>query len=104
MKDPNGMSLSEFRDMPFWTEPESDDQLRKFCSMLQDKLGLTVLYMDCTLEDVARFGSGVKVVVPQMQPISVPESLKWLAHPRLSRHADRHSLKFAGNLYPHPFP
>ena len=104
MKDPNGMSLSEFRDMPFWTEPESDDQLRKFCSMLQDKLGLTVLYMDCTLEDVARFGSGVKVVVPQMQPISVPESLKWLAHPRLSRHADRHCLKFAGNLYPHPFP
>lgn len=104
MEDAESISLSEFQQLPRWNEPENFEQLQYVCARLQDELGLTVLFMDCTLDDVAKFGVGVKVVVPQMQPISVPDSLKWLAHPRLAKHAERLSLKLASNPYPHPFP
>jgi ribosomal protein S12 methylthiotransferase accessory factor len=104
MKKSETISLSELRQMSWWSEPDSYEQLRDTCAMLQERLGMTVLFMDCTLDDVSKFGVGIKVVVPQMQPISVPESLKWLAHLRLAQHAERLSLKCASNPYPHPFP
>lgn len=104
MKNADALSLAEFRKKEWWQEPKGDLQLQEMAGKLQDELGMTVLYMDCTLDDVARFGVGVKVVVPQMQPIYVPESIKWLACPRLAKHAEKHALKFASNPYPHPFP
>ncbi|HNB24501.1 MAG TPA: YcaO-like family protein [Candidatus Melainabacteria bacterium] len=104
MKDAGKISLIDFQQRDWWSEPDNFSQLQDHCRMMQERLGMTVLYMDCTLDDVARFGAGVKVVVPQMQPIYVPQTLKWLACPRLARHAEKHSLKFASNPYPHPFP
>lgn len=104
MKDAATVSLQEFRQRSWWQEPQNDSQLQDISRKLKDELGMTVLYMDCTLDDVARFGVGVKVVVPEMLPLSVPFSIKWLGCPRLAKHAEKHSLKFASNAYPHPFP
>lgn len=98
------IEVSEFLQRQWWTAPDSFAALQKRCSMLQEELNMTVLYSDFTLDDIAHFGFGVKVTVPQMQPISVVESVKWLAHRRLSDHAERHSLQRASNPYPHPFP
>lgn len=97
-------SVSDFKNRTWWSEPESFSKLEEFCSMLQRELGFTVLYSDCTLDDVSQFGKGVKVCVPQMLPISVADSMKWLGCPRLALHAAKHSLKKASNPYPHPFP
>lgn len=104
MKNSNTISLQEFRRKGWWQEPQSHSQLQEVCRKLKDELGMTVLYLDCTLDDVARFGAGVKVVVPEMLPISVPTSIKWLGCPRLAKHAEKHSLQFASNPFPHPFP
>lgn len=97
-------SVSDFEKKDWWSEPESFSRLEEFCSMLQRDFGFTVLYSDCTLDDVSKFGRGVKVSVPQMQPISVANSVKWLGCRRLALHAAKHSLKKASNPYPHPFP
>ncbi len=98
------IGLEEFAGCQWWQRPADFGELRERCRQLKEELGWDVLYADLTLDDARDLGCCVKVVVPQMVPINVPETAKWLATPRLKTHAERHGTKPGINPFPHPFP
>lgn len=94
----NYISLSEFVSRTYWREPVSMSELVEFGKFLKDSLELTVLWSDLTMDDVKDIGVAVKVVVPEMVPLSVSHSCRWLATPRLVARAND-----TFNSFPHPF-
>lgn len=98
------ISLKEFAEGDWWPAPTASAALDEMAQKLRDELGLTILYADLTQDDVRPFGHCVKVVIPELQPISVAESAKWLDTKRIKDHAERNGLKVNSNPYPHPFP
>ncbi|MBC8000508.1 MAG: YcaO-like family protein [Leptolyngbya sp.] len=102
--DTEKISLNEFAGGDWWISPTTFASLDEMAKKLRDELGLTILYSDLTLDDVRQFGHCVKVVIPELQPISVAESAKWLDTKRIKEHAARHGLIVNSNPYPHPFP
>jgi ribosomal protein S12 methylthiotransferase accessory factor len=67
-------------------------------------IGLTVLWADVTAPELDGTGKVVKVVVPEMVPLSQLHSARWLATRRLARPGDDAELVAASfNRFPHPF-
>lgn len=87
---------------PWWAEPASLDALRARAAALAD-LGLTVLWADVTAPEAEGLGRVVKVIVPEMVPLSQDHHARWLATPRLLRVAGL-SEPVAAALNPHPHP
>jgi ribosomal protein S12 methylthiotransferase accessory factor len=93
------LSYAEFAASDFWSPPADLEELRAMARRLAT-CGSTVLWTEVTSEDVATLGHTVKVVVPEMVPLSQSHRARWLATPRLvaSMSADQEL-----NPYPHPF-
>jgi ribosomal protein S12 methylthiotransferase accessory factor len=81
--------------------PASGMELAGFAAHLRAELEVTVLACDLECADTAPFGHVVRVVVPEMMPLSQDHHARWLETPRLLRR-----LASAGhdiNPFPHPF-
>jgi ribosomal protein S12 methylthiotransferase accessory factor len=69
-----------------------------------EAIDLTVLWADVTAPELDGLGRVVKVVVPEMIPLSQLHSARWLATPRLARPANDIEFQTASfNPFPHPF-
>jgi ribosomal protein S12 methylthiotransferase accessory factor len=81
--------------------PVSGMELTGFAAHLQAELGLTVLACDLECDDTVDFGHVVRVVVPEMMPLSQDHHARWLDTPRLLRRlaVSGHEI----NPFPHPF-
>ena len=83
--------------------PSTHDDLHKIAMHLDD-MGLTVLWADVTAPELVGHGHVVKVVIPQMIPLSQFHAVRWLATPRLrgaELGVEVSATSF--NRYPHPF-
>ncbi len=79
------------------------DSLRALSQRLS-KAGLTVLWADTSTDDARQFGTSVKVMVPEMIPLSCDFSARWLATKRLNRDQNLNVTEpNRFNPYPHPF-
>lgn len=102
-EEPRRVTFSEFAGQPWWPAPRDMAEMRERASALE-ALDLTVLWADLTAPEATEFGHVVKVVVPQMLPLSQDHNARWLATPRLLRAAGvREATAAAFNPYPHPF-
>jgi ribosomal protein S12 methylthiotransferase accessory factor len=97
------ITLDAFSAGPWWQEPYGHLALRDRATHLAS-LGLTVLWADVTAPEVAGNGHAVKVVVPEMVPLSQAHRARWLATPRLVRAAGASAASTTVmNPHPHPF-
>lgn len=96
-------SLEDFCQDGGWPAPVDDLALAELAFKLEG-LGLDVFWTDLTAPEIASFGRVVKVVVPQMVPLSPEHSTRWLASPRITTAMARANLELKMlNPYPHPF-
>jgi ribosomal protein S12 methylthiotransferase accessory factor len=100
LKDPPRLAWEAFLEQPWWPRPDSLADLEARARSL-GRQGLDVLWGELTSDDTRRFGRCVKVVVPQMVPLSTSQRIRWLATPRLLA-ARREGGDV--NPFPHPFP
>lgn len=83
--------------------PRTRRELVEFARNLESE-GLTVCWADVTAPEARRFGTTVKVVIPEMLPMSDAHSTRYLATPRLLDLANLDVPDQACfNPYPHPF-
>jgi ribosomal protein S12 methylthiotransferase accessory factor len=88
---------------PWWPIPRTEDELRERARALET-MGLTPLWADITIPEAGEMGRVVKVVVPEMVPLSPDHASSWLATPRLCRMAGVSEPRpEAFNPFPHPF-
>jgi ribosomal protein S12 methylthiotransferase accessory factor len=100
LEDPSRISFERFNERRI-DPPQSIDQVRIWAEQLSGR-GLDVVWASLTSDDLAHLGHVVKVVVPQMVPLSQSHSTRWLATPRLGD--GTHGLAAAtANPDPHPF-
>lgn len=97
------ISFAEFSRYPWWSPPEDEIGLQALGSRMSD-LGLSVLWLDVTAPEARSLGCVVKVIVPEMVPLSQDHNIRWLATPRLLTAAGlRRATVAAFNPLPHPF-
>jgi ribosomal protein S12 methylthiotransferase accessory factor len=97
------LPFDEFAQGDWWPAPAGMDDLVALAAKLATQ-DLTVLWTEVTAPEVAELGHVVKVVVPQMVPLSQDHNVRWLATPRLLRAAGLHRAdSSAFHRYPHPF-
>jgi ribosomal protein S12 methylthiotransferase accessory factor len=66
--------------------------------------GLTAIVLDLIAPETRSFGATVKVLVPEMVPLSQDHRARWLATPRLVAAATfATDIEKNFNPYPHPF-
>jgi len=100
---PPKVAFAEFATGSWWDTPADLAELAAFAGRATDH-GWTVLWTDVTTPDVAAFGRVVKVVVPEMVPLSQSHRARWLATPRLVAAAGLEAgSRRAFNPFPHPF-
>jgi ribosomal protein S12 methylthiotransferase accessory factor len=74
------------------------------CARRLEGMGLTALWTEVTAPEAEGLGHVVKVIVPEMVPLSVDHGARWLATPRLRRVGDAgRPGTSAWNPFPHPF-
>lgn len=97
------LSFQEFASRDWWPDVRSMKELRSLAVELE-RMQLTALWSDLTLDDARDFGYCVRVVVPQMIPLSASHSSRWLGTKRLVEAAGIGIAAAARfNPYPHPF-
>jgi ribosomal protein S12 methylthiotransferase accessory factor len=97
------VALDEASEQDEPRRPATHDELRKIAKHL-DEIGLTVLWTDVTAPELIGHGHVVKVVIPQMIPLSQFHSARWLATPRLlDAEMGFNASTMSFNRYPHPF-
>jgi ribosomal protein S12 methylthiotransferase accessory factor len=95
------VDFNTFAARDWWQEPEDWQQLAALAGRLMSH-DLTVLWADLTCPEARPLGHVVKVVVPEMVPLSQDHRVRWLGTRRLVQSAQQHGV--AGfNPYPHPF-
>lgn len=95
--------LRDFVDRDWWSTPARLDDVVALAKRLLGQ-GLTVLWTDVTAPEVSHLGRVIKVVVPEMVPLSPDHSVRWLATPRLLAAGRlKNATVAAFNPYPHPF-
>ncbi len=83
--------------------PQDMNALEEVASSLADD-GLSVLWADLTAPDVADLGFVVRVVVPELVPLSPDDRIRWLGTARLLGRAGlADATRAAFTPYPHPF-
>jgi ribosomal protein S12 methylthiotransferase accessory factor len=97
------LSFATFAEQTWWQAPRTMADLVEIGGQLQ-RMGLTVLWTELTAPEAIDIGHVVKVVVPEMLPLSQDHNARWLATPRLLQHA---GLRWVAtsffNTFPHPF-
>lgn len=97
------ISFQTFVDGDWWDSCSDMSELAYFARRLRD-LGLTVLWTEVTAPEMADAGWVVKVVVPEMVPLSPDDRVRWLGTRRLlSRMGATEASISLVNPYPHPF-
>jgi ribosomal protein S12 methylthiotransferase accessory factor len=100
IEDPPRISYERFNERNV-APPLSIGQVRAWAAELSGR-GLDVVWASMTSDDLAHLGHVVKVVVPQMVPLSPSHSTRWLATPRLGN--GTHGLTASTAIpVPHPF-
>jgi ribosomal protein S12 methylthiotransferase accessory factor len=96
-------SFEEFARQPWWRAPKDIDSLVQLANRLQSQ-GLTVLWTEVTAPEALNFGWVVKVIVPEMLPLSPAQNVRWLGTPRLLKMAGVAEASISAfNPFPHPF-
>ena len=99
----NVISEAEFCSRKRWRAAHNLLELRDFARQMSE-IGLTALWSDLTIDDVKDLGYCIKVLVPEMVPLSVEHRESFLATPRLAKAAGKEVLSAQDiNPYPHPF-
>jgi ribosomal protein S12 methylthiotransferase accessory factor len=97
------ISFAEFAEQSWWERPADMAALATRAGHLAER-GLTVLWTDVTAEEAAGIGTVVKVIVPEMIPLSPDDAIRWLGTPRLLAHAGVTTARASHfNPFPHPF-
>jgi ribosomal protein S12 methylthiotransferase accessory factor len=103
LQDAGRVTFSNFAARSHWPEPTTLEDLRARASRLEER-GLTVLWTDLTTPEAEPLGRVVRVIVPEMIPLSPDHRIRWLGTPRLHRFAGHHGATAAAfNEAPHPF-
>jgi ribosomal protein S12 methylthiotransferase accessory factor len=101
---PAPVSFAAFARQAWWPAPGDLPALARFATA-RVHAGLTLLWADLTLPEAAPFGRVVKVIVPELVPLSEDHAARWLGTPRLLARAGQATASVAHfNPYPHPFP
>lgn len=101
---PHRVSFHSFARGPWWEKPRDLASLAQFAAE-REREGLTILWADVTAPEVADIGRVVKVVVPEMIPLSPDHAVRWLATPRLRQRAGGGEAGMSAfHPFPHPFP
>jgi ribosomal protein S12 methylthiotransferase accessory factor len=96
------LHLRDFLNGDWWSAPAGMDDLVALAKRLL-RQGLTVFWADVTAPEVSNLGRVIKVVVPEMVPLSPDHSVRWLATPRLIATGRVRNVTMAAfNPYPHP--
>lgn len=97
-------SFAEFAGQDWWTAPADLPALSRFAAA-RERDGFTALWLDLTAPEAAGLGRVVKVIVPEMVPLSPDHAIRWLGTPRLLARAGLAEASAARfNPDPHPFP
>lgn len=97
------VAFSEFAAQEWLPAPADLSELRELALALENR-GLTVAWVDVTAPEALPYGHVVKVIVPEMVPLSQSHRARWLATPRLLREASFEAGSCASfNPFPHPF-
>jgi len=97
------ISFAEFAGQSWWKHPRDMAALAACAGRLAEQ-GLTVLWTDVTAEEAAGIGTVVKVIVPEMLPLSPEDAIRWLGTPRLLAQAGLTTARASRfNPLPHPF-
>lgn len=104
-KDRKLLPYSDFAQQNWWRQPDSFRGMVRLARRLEKELNLTVLWRDLTHPEFKSLGYVVKVLVPQMIPLSPDHRVRWLATPRLLHMAQQGTGKSKPefNPFPHPF-
>ena len=95
--------LSDFLESASPPAPNSLAELRDVAQRMSGD-GLTVLWADLTTSDLVDLGHVVRVLIPELMPLSQRYDARWLATPRLHRFLRERGVSLADiNVYPHPF-
>jgi hypothetical protein len=99
LRGERAVTYGEFAGQDWWPAPAGLTDLVLIAKRLASK-GITVLWIDVTAPEATKFGSVVKVCVPEMLPLSQDHNARWLGTPRL-----RKGLRQGAgvNPFPHPF-
>jgi thiazole/oxazole-forming peptide maturase SagD family component len=86
------------------TPPTDLNSLSQLAASLERRAAITILWTDVTCPEVAAFGSVVRVIVPELVPLSFDDDVRWLATERLlARSGVKNASKAAFFADPHPF-
>src|SRR5262249_51565832 len=97
------VSFAKFAGRRWWEAPTDPSGMRNFAIRAEEN-GWTILWTEVTAPEVAQFGHVVKVIVPEMMPLSQSHRARWLATPRLLSAAGLTTGSSAAfNPFPHPF-
>ena len=84
-------------------EPADMTSLRGLAHRLEAD-NVSVLWTDVTVPEVSDIGFAVRVIVPELVPMSMPDDIRWLGTERLLRRASVSiPTKSAFTRHPHPF-
>lgn len=104
--DPGGhahIPFSEFAGQSWWEHPRDMTALAARARALTER-GLTVFWTEVTAEEATGLGTVVKVIVPEMLPLSPDDAIRWLGTPRLLAQAGEPVARASRfNPFPHPF-
>lgn len=99
----DAISFAAFAGQPWWEQPGDMAALAARAGDLAEH-GLTVLWADVTAAEAAGIGTVVKVIVPEMLPLSPDDAIRWLGTPRLLAQAGVTTARSSHfNPHPHPF-
>jgi ribosomal protein S12 methylthiotransferase accessory factor len=84
-------------------EPADMDSLTRIAERLEGN-DVSVLWVDLTAPEVSEIGAAVRVVIPELVPLSPDDNVRWLGTTRLLRRAGvETAARSAFTSHPHPF-
>jgi hypothetical protein len=85
------------------SEPSDMESLARTAQRLE-RSDVSILWVDVTAPEVRELGATVRVVVPELIPMSPDDNVRWLGTARLLRRAGvATAAKSAFTKHPHPF-
>jgi ribosomal protein S12 methylthiotransferase accessory factor len=103
LDSPNSLSFGDFANSQYWSRPVTMSEFKSLAKRLE-MLDLTVLWQELVSADMRGLGHCARVVVPQMIPLTVQQSSRWLATPRMNKFREQPGKSLSDfNNFPHPF-
>ena len=95
------ITFDAFSTQQWVPRPRNTEELAETAIGLRE-FGLSILWTEITTPEAAQFGHVVKVVIPELVPLSPDHRIRWLATPRLRRKSQQVGVS-EYNPFPHPF-